>query len=83
MFTLFKVIISVHIVFKGYSNYNVSCKHKHKHKHKGIDMTKEERIKEARAKYAREWRKKNPDKAKAIADRYWEKKAAENDKTRQ
>lgn len=33
--------------------------------------------KAARAKYAREWRKKNPEKQKAITARYWEKKAQE------
>lgn len=38
-----------------------------------MSMTKEARA--ARAKYMREWRKKNPDKAKAIKDRYWERQA--------
>lgn len=36
--------------------------------------------KRARADYAKEWRKKNPDKQKAINDRYWEKKAQAKDK---
>lgn len=31
----------------------------------------------ARNAYAREWRKKNPDKVKAATSRYWMKKAAE------
>ena len=31
----------------------------------------------ARNAYAREWRKKNPDKVKAAASRYWAKRAAE------
>lgn len=31
--------------------------------------------KEAKNAYMREWRKKNPDKEKAIHQRYWEKKA--------
>lgn len=35
-----------------------------------------EAAKEARRKAAREWRKKNPEKAKEYARRYWEKKAA-------
>lgn len=37
-------------------------------------MTAEERqkVKEARAAYAREWRKKNPGKNKEYVDRYWE-----------
>ena len=37
-------------------------------------MTAEERqkVKEARAAYAREWRKKNPGKNKEYGDRYWE-----------
>ena len=33
--------------------------------------------KEARNAYMREWRKKNPERAKAIKARYWERKAAE------
>lgn len=36
-----------------------------------------DKAKEARAAYHRAWRKKNPDKARAIKERYWEKKAAE------
>jgi len=31
----------------------------------------------ARNEYRREWRKKNPDKVKAMNDRYWAKKAAQ------
>lgn len=31
----------------------------------------------ARNAYAREWRRKNPDKVKAAYERYWKKKAAE------
>lgn len=31
--------------------------------------------KEARAAYMREWRKKNPERAKAINDAFWERKA--------
>ena len=31
--------------------------------------------KRARAEYAKEWRKKNPDKQREINRRYWEKKA--------
>lgn len=31
--------------------------------------------KKARAEYAKEWRKKNPDKQREINRRYWEKKA--------
>lgn len=34
-----------------------------------------EAAKDARAAYAREWRRKNPEKQRAIANRYWEKKA--------
>ncbi len=33
--------------------------------------------KAARAAYAREWRRKNPEKQRAIVARYWEKKAAQ------
>lgn len=32
--------------------------------------------KAARAAYAKEWRRKNPEKQRAIVNRYWEKKAA-------
>lgn len=35
-----------------------------------------EKAKEARRKYAREWRKNNPDKVKEHTERYWTKKAA-------
>ena len=31
-----------------------------------------------RAKYAREWRRKNPEKVRAINARYWNKKALED-----
>ncbi len=34
-----------------------------------------EDIRKAKAAYARDWRRKNPDKVKRIQDRYWEKKA--------
>ena len=33
--------------------------------------------KKARAEYQRQWRKKNPEKVKAWADRHWEKVAAQ------
>ena len=36
-----------------------------------------EAAKEARRAYAREWRRRNPDKIRAARDRYWEKKARE------
>lgn len=36
-----------------------------------------EEAKKARSDYFREWRKKNPEKQKAIIERYWEKKAKE------
>ena len=42
------------------------------------EMTQEEIDKIRRkeqARYAREWRKKNPEKAKAAKDRYWKRKA--------
>ena len=34
-------------------------------------------IRAAKAAYAREWRRKNPDKQRDIQNRYWEKKARE------
>lgn len=47
-------------------------------------MTNEELIKQAKAAYAREWRKKNPEKAKEISNRYWLNRIArENDNTKQ
>lgn len=39
-------------------------------------ITMSAEAKEARAKYAREWRQKNPEKQQAIVARYWEKRAA-------
>lgn len=35
--------------------------------------------KEARKRYQREWRKKNPDKSREYMERYWAKKAAERE----
>ncbi len=32
-------------------------------------------VREARSAYLREWRKKNPNKTKEYANRYWEKRA--------
>ena len=40
-----------------------------------VEMTRLAR--EGKNKYAREWRRKNPEKAKATAMRYWAKKALE------
>lgn len=40
-------------------------------------MTIEEQARQARNEYAREWRRKNPEKARAANMRYWAKKAAE------
>ncbi|MCD7944221.1 MAG: hypothetical protein LUH43_04960 [Clostridia bacterium] len=36
-----------------------------------------EAAKKARNAYLKKWRKANPDKTKAIRERYWEKRAAE------
>ena len=36
-----------------------------------------EKIREVKREYYREWRAKNPDKVKAIQARFWAKKAAE------
>lgn len=44
-----------------------------KQKHAGMTAA----AKAARAQYAKEWRKKNPEKQNAIMARYWEKKARE------
>ncbi len=37
----------------------------------------DDRAKEARREYLREWRRKNPDKVKRTMERYWLKKAEE------
>ena len=39
------------------------------------------KAKAERAKYAREWRRKNPEKVRAINARYWNKKAQEGPQT--
>ena len=39
----------------------------------GVFMTDLEKIKAAKAAYAREWRKRNPERAKEIQKRYWKK----------
>jgi len=39
-------------------------------------MKLSEEAREARNRYAREWKKRNPEKVKATLARYWEKKAA-------
>lgn len=40
-------------------------------------MDMEELKREARREYAREWRKRNPERVKATQERYWMRKAAE------
>ena len=40
-------------------------------------MDREELKREARREYAREWRKRNPERVKATQERYWMRKAAE------
>lgn len=40
-----------------------------------MDMERKAKIKAARNAYMREWRKKNPERAKAINDRYWARRA--------
>lgn len=37
----------------------------------------DDKVREAKRKYQRDWRKKNPEKAAAIYRRYWLKKAAQ------
>lgn len=41
------------------------------------DFAVEAAKREARREYQRRWRQNNPDKVKAINDRYWEKKGRE------
>lgn len=40
-------------------------------------MDMQELKREARREYAREWRKRNPERVKATQERYWLRKAAE------
>ena len=42
-----------------------------------MQNTDNEKIREVKREYYREWRAKNPDKVKAIQARFWAKKAAE------
>lgn len=42
----------------------------------GENMQMSEEAKELKRAYEREWRKKNPEKCRAIKTRYWEKKLA-------
>lgn len=39
------------------------------------ELEKTEMAKEAKRAYERKWRKENPEKCRAIKQRYWEKKA--------
>ena len=41
-----------------------------------MDTTYKELIRKAKAAAVRDWRRKNPEKAKAIEERYWLKRAA-------
>ena len=45
-----------------------------------VFMTDLEKIKAAKAAYARDWRKRNPERAKQIQQRYWERKAEGREK---
>lgn len=40
-------------------------------------MTDKELAREAKNRYLREWRKRNPEKVKAAEERYWARKAKE------
>jgi len=42
-----------------------------------------EQAKEARREYKRQWQRNNPDKVAAMQERYWEKKAEENNRQEQ
>lgn len=44
------------------------------------DFVLNDRAKEQRNAYMKEWRKRNKDKVKAAQDRYWEKKFKEKEK---
>ena len=43
-------------------------------------MTTEEKIKEAKRQYHREWQRKNKEKVKQYQDRYWLRKAEQMEK---
>lgn len=47
------------------------------------EITLEERAREERREYYRQWRAKNPDKVKENNRRYWEKRAAKKDQAEQ
>lgn len=40
-----------------------------------MDWETKQKIRAARNAYAREWRRKNPERAKEISDRYWARRA--------
>ncbi len=42
--------------------------------------TKEQKIREVRNEYARQWRRKNPEKVREYMDRYWLRKFEEKHK---
>lgn len=52
-------------------------KRQDKNRYGGVVLDRETRskIRAARNAYAREWRKKNPERAKAINERYWARRA--------
>lgn len=47
------------------------------------EMTLEERAREERREYFRQWRAKNPDKVRENNRRYWEKRAAKKARAEQ
>ncbi len=55
--------------------FDGGCKLMMKNKNGGQNMN--ERAKEIRREYKREWNRKNKDKVKAAQERYWNKKAQE------
>lgn len=74
MFCRCSVVILYIFHVLWYNRYNKNKKHLFaQHVQKGFAMN--EKAKEARRAYRREWAKKNPDKVRAITERYWTKKA--------
>ena len=74
MFCRCSVVILYIFHVLWYNRYNKNKKHLFaQHVQQGFAMN--EKAKEARRAYRREWAKKNPDKVRAITERYWTKKA--------
>lgn len=73
VFLVIIMILLYNIHKRNYINYTYCTIAKHK---RTEVFFMNERAKELRRAYKREWNRKNPDKVKAAQTRYWERKAA-------